>query len=496
MLCCFECPDSRLRKSIRAAMLVQSVHAIPEQSETPELLMNSCRKNESTASQNSSPAPIVFYREKQLCHVVSGNYNADKLRCLAIFIILLMAVPGCSDSNKATKSTTKADTPAKVEKPNEANLSKVTLTAKAVERLGISYDTVKMQPAGRVRTFGGEVIIPPGNRVIVSAPLAGALSLPEGKGMVTPGQKVTAGEVLFTFTPLLPPEREVPSPAERIQIANARASLASLQITAEGEVKRSRAELDGAKIALERAQQLLRDRAGAARDVDNAMAALQIAEETYKAAVERETLLRKLSLDSKQAELPTIPVTVPVSGTLQAINVTRGQTVAVGEILFEIAELDELWVRVPVYVGQINELLPNAEAKIANLSASPAESHRIGRPVAAPPTANALASTADIYFSVDNRDMHFRPGQRVGVTLPLNGETESLTVPAAAVLIDIYGGSWVYATDTPNTFHRERIVVDHLTNDTAVLASGPKAGTQIIVDGTAEVFGTEFGTGK
>ena len=112
------------------------------------------------------------------------------------------------------------------------------------------------------------------------------------------------------------------------------------------------------------------------------------------------------------------------------------------------------------------------------------------------PSANALATTVDLYYEVENHDGKLRPGQRVGVTLPLKGEAESLVVPYASVLYDLNGGAWVYEAMGKHVFARRRIVVDHVVGPEAVLALGPKPGTKVVTDGAAELFGTEFGGGK
>ncbi len=45
----------------------------------------------------------------------------------------------------------------------------------------------------------------------------------------------------------------------------------------------------------------------------------------------------------------------------------------------------------------------------------------VAHPVAAPPTADALSSSADLYYEVDKRQLGLLPGQRIGVELPLRG---------------------------------------------------------------------------
>ena len=44
--------------------------------------------------------------------------------------------------------------------------------------------------------------------------------------------------------------------------------------------------------------------------------------------------------------------------------------------------------------------------------------------------------------------------------------------------------------------NERRISIGHVENDRAVLAESPQAGTLVVTDGAAELFGTEFGAGK
>ena len=116
------------------------------------------------------------------------------------------------------------------------------------------------------------------------------------------------------------------------------------------------------------------------------------------------------------------------------------------------------------------------------------------RPVDAPPSANAVAGTVDLYFALDNRDRAYRVGQRVSVALPLaGGRSEGLSVPTSAILRDIYGGEWVYAKTEADTYVRQRIEVAATEGGRAILSRGLRPGTLVVTAGAAELFGTEFG---
>jgi membrane fusion protein, heavy metal efflux system len=105
-------------------------------------------------------------------------------------------------------------------------------------------------------------------------------------------------------------------------------------------------------------------------------------------------------------------------------------------------------------------------------------------------------ATVDLFYELPNPDGRFRPGERVEVVLPLAGETQSLVVPRAAILRDIHGVAWVYTNSAEHTFERHRVEVHFTTKELSILSRGPAAGTLVVVDGAAELFGTEFGAGK
>ena len=84
----------------------------------------------------------------------------------------------------------------------------------------------------------------------------------------------------------------------------------------------------------------------------------------------------------------------------------------------------------------------------------------------------------------------------MGVTLYERGSEESLVVPWSAVMHDINGGTWVYENIAPQQYARRRVDVRRVVDGRAVLARGPAIGAKVVTAGAAEIFGTEFGTGK
>jgi hypothetical protein len=151
------------------------------------------------------------------------------------------------------------------------------------------------------------------------------------------------------------------------------------------------------------------------------------------------------------------------------------------------------WVRVAIYSGEASLLDAKATASIRALSSDKSQA---AQPVAGPPTANGLTNTVDWYYELP-ADVAFRAGERVAVEIPTSeSKVEVLVIPFKAVLHDIHGGQWVYAKTADHAYTRNRIQVARLAGPDAVLSSGPPLGSQIVTDGSAELFGTEFMTGK
>ncbi len=416
----------------------------------------------------------------------------------AVLAIFGIQFAGCQKTDKSNKEAIK---PAKVEKlPVETDLATITLTEDANRRLGITMVAVAEREVTRRRTLGGQAVVPSGKTIVVTAPLAGIVTTPGRGTLPIPGEKVKSGSPLLSLKPLLSAERDVMTPAEQVQLVGARANLMAAQTVAAGDVDRGKAEVEGAQIAFDRATKLFADRAGARRAVDDTEALLNVAKANLAAAKERESqltdLLKMLDVPAKDGEATALPMTTPIGGLVNRIDVSVGQTVSMGAALFEVVNLDTIWIRVPVFVDQLREVQTKENAKLVSLSGESLAKTTTANPIAAPPTADTMTSSADLYYEVDNRDLQLRPGQRIGVELPMSKSDMSLVVPNGAILYDVYGNTWVYVETGERQYTRSRVAIRFVNGNEAILSDGPKVGTPVVVDGSAELFGTEFGAGK
>ena len=409
-------------------------------------------------------------------------------------IFLAMFAAGCNQktSSAAPKAPPSSTVP-NVPKEDQLNTFEISPAADGIH-LGIVTTKLEKRALVRMRMYGGEITLPTGASLIVTAPLPGFLRSPAKGGIPRMGERVHKGQPIYELVQRLD-GKSILTPSDKVGLLQARMTLEQAQIDAEGQVQQTQVQVDAAKIALERAERLLREQSGTVRTVDEARAALSLAEKTHAAALSRKKLVDNTHID-EDGMLNPLVVEAPQDGIIRTEHAIAGEGVAAGALLFEVMNTRVMWVRVPVYVGELHDIAADRPARLSNLEDRLGAHAIVAPPVSAPPTAVSLSSTADLYFEVDNSSGQFRPGQKVNANLALNDEPESLVIPYSAVETDINGGTWVYENVGEHKFTRRRVQIKYVVDSLAVLKSGPDVGAKIVTEGAAELFGTEFGFAK
>ncbi len=389
-----------------------------------------------------------------------------------------------------------AASPAKVSAiAHEDQVNTVQLTPDAEKRLGIQVSPVQVGKVKRMQTYGGEAMLRVGAAIVVSAPVGGTLQPPPG-GPPRLGAAVRRDQPMFLLLPLLSPERGVLTPAERVRFAEARNTIMQQRIDADGQVQQARVQIEAARIAFERADRLLRERAGTMRTVDEARAQLSLAEKQLAAAESRKQAVDNIRLDEDPGTLAPLVISCPQNGVVRSQQATIGEVVSTGAPLFEVIDCDQLWIRVAVFSDELDDIDTAAPAEITTIAGKNETPKLMARPIVAPPSANPLSSSVDLYYELDNTGKRFRPGERVTARIPMVGDRENRVIPSSALVQDYHGGSWVYENPSAQTYVRRRVDVRYVVDTWAVLGPGPVAGAKVVTAGAMELFGTEFGFAK
>jgi len=400
------------------------------------------------------------------------NPNFNKRFSLLILLAFLVGIWSCA---RDTRPSSSAAPPAKVANGvKESELATVTLSPEAEQRLGIETAPVENRQVARTLRLGGEIIALPGRRIFITAPMAGVVIAPTGS-LPQSGTRVRKGQAVFRLLPL-PAERDLLGTPEEVTL--------------------KRMHLDVARAKAKRAAQLVLDKAGSVKAQEEAEAELAAAEAAFKAAEARLHLNNNTAPDSAAIALATMKLASPFDGVIQQINIAPRQTVSAGAELFEVISQNPVWVRVPIYVGDLATIDRQQAAQVAAFGNNHDSSPRAAKPVQGPPRSDPNAASTDLYFELSNHDEAFRVGDKINVTIAQRNAEASLVVPLSAILYDIHGGTWVYVKTAPQVYARQRVELHHVINGLAVLTRGPATGTEVVITGAAEIFGTEFGGGK
>ena len=387
-------------------------------------------------------------------------------------LVFLTGIWSCTNKIQPSSSATP---PAKVANAvKESELATVTLSPQAEQRLGIETAIVQKRKVARTLSLGGEIVAVPGHRIFVTAPAPGVVLAPAGP-LPQAGMRVRKGQSVFRLLPL---------PAERDLLGTP------------DEVVLKKMHLEVAAAKARRAEQLLQDKAGSVKAQEAAEAELAAAKAAFKAAEARLQLSNSAPADSATLAVATMTLASPFDGVIQQINIAPHQTVAAGAELFEIVAYNPVWVRVPVYAGDLPTIDHHAKAHIQALGKLNGAAYRLAKPVAGPSLSDPKAASSDVFFEMPNADGQFRVGEKVSVMLAQKNAEANLLVPFSAILYDIHGGTWVYAKTAPQVYSRRRVALHHVADGLAVLTRGPAADTEVVIIGAAEIFGTEFGGGK
>ena len=358
----------------------------------------------------------------------------------------------------------------------ESDLTTIKLTEKAVERLGIRSKEIEEHQTNLTRLYSGEVMTVPGQSMTLTAPVSGTILGLKNGALPVAGTAVRKGQALYRLL-ILPSEKDL--------------------ISAQEDVKLKKVQYDVAIEKLKRAEQLLKDKAGSVRAKQDAEAELANITAGLRVSEARVELMKGNSGEAVSDKLSTLNIESSVDGFIQRVYTSTSQVVSANAPVMDLASISPLWVRVPVYAGDLNLVNGKASASVRTLSDFDGSTGDVaGKPISGPRTADPLNSSADLFYELGNKDGQFRPGQKVSVTLPLQQARASLVIPFSAILYDIQGGTWVYENSTPLIFIRRRVELSNVENGIAILRRGPAVGTMIVIEGAAELFGTEFGSAK
>jgi hypothetical protein len=154
----------------------------------------------------------------------------------------------------------------------------------------------------------------------------------------------------------------------------------------------------------------------------------------------------------------------------------------------------KVWVLVTLSPGEYERLAKDKPARLFPLATRENSGKDLmAQPTGMQPQEDLKRSMLSLYYEVPGKDHGLAINNRMRVELQLMGaEEKQKAVPYSSIYYDAKGNAWVYVNTAPLTFERQRIVVNRVVGDTALLSEGPAVGTPVVTVGAALLYGTEI----
>jgi Cu(I)/Ag(I) efflux system membrane fusion protein len=221
----------------------------------------------------------------------------------------------------------------------------------------------------------------------------------------------------------------------------------------------------------------------------------------YKATVEKlknwkltETQINQiLEVGNVQEELPIL---ADVSGVVLNKKVKLGDYIKKGQSIYEVANLNTIWVLFDIYESDIPWIKINDKVQFT-VPSMPGETFD-GTISFIDPIINPKTRVASARVEVNNSDMRLKPEMFVSGTISSTIENEALIVPKSAVM---WTGErsviYVKASNEKGiSFLMKEVILGPSLGDSFVITSGIESGDEIATNGTFNIDASAQLAGK
>jgi membrane fusion protein, multidrug efflux system len=238
------------------------------------------------------------------------------------------------------------------------------------------------------------------------------------------------------------------------------------------EVDRTSAIRDQTESAFQRTKSVVEQGAGSAQDLDDAAAALKVAESNLALAKTRLSKAR---------------ITAPFDGIVGSKRVSPGAYLKVGDPITDLARVSELKIIFSAPERYLAKL-KNGAAVTVSTTAYPGYSLE-GRIEVIDPVLDPETRSARVTARVRNPGGKFRPGMSADVAAVLSERANAITIPSEAVFAE-GNQTFVYAVKPDSTVTRKAVTLGTRLSDVVEVVQGLDAGQRIVRAGHQKLFET------
>ncbi len=292
----------------------------------------------------------------------------------------------------------------------------------------------------------GTITAAPQGRAVIQSPQSGKIvSL-----RVTPGQKVGRGQVVAVI------EQQVD---------------AGTQIDIISQSNIVNAEYEAAKAQYERLKAI--EDIAAKKDVTEAKA-------RYESAKKNKALF-DANTGRNTSGTKMITLTSPVNGVVGTFNYAIGAVVSGGETLFEVTNLDQVFVEAQVFTADVTKM--KSAISFTTSSNSDTTTYKL-KLVSTAQSVNTGNQSQKVVFELINPKGQFKIGENVNVRMTGNNITRQVVIPNEAIT-DVNGKPAIFIKDKAEQYSISFIVKGQSNDKFTAINKGTEDGERIV---TANVY--------
>lgn len=239
---------------------------------------------------------------------------------------------------------------------------------------------------------------------------------------------------------------------------------------------------------LQRTQQLVEIGAASRQDLEE-ITATQASRATEVEAARQRLLLLGLSrahveaLANPSQIVSDVTVPAPIAGVITGRTANLGQVVSMGQELFVVTDLSQVWVIGDLYEQDFQTVRVGSEAALTT-PAYPALTLR-GRVTYIDPRVDPQTRTAKVRVEVPNAEGRLRLGMYVTLAFATPGRERIVVVPRAAVqTIGERQVVFVPAPDDEGKFLARTVQMGPMRGDRVTIQSGVQPGEVVVTEGS------------
>lgn len=237
--------------------------------------------------------------------------------------------------------------------------------------------------------------------------------------------------------------------------------------------------LDLARRELQRKNDLSRNGVCSQRELEQAQAALSVAENEYENIKEVLHVYQGDSLREMKLGQPLV-VYSPISGCLIRNNIVNGQFLrGDADPVAVVADLSRVWVSAHVKEGDLR-FISEGDSLIVDVSAYPGV-HMDGEVFHIEEAVDEDTRSVQVYSICNNENRMLKLGMYV--TVCFSSKSVELPVIPETSLLQGVDSNYVFVEVLPSTYVRRNIEVETITNAGAIISKGLHPGEKIIVSG-------------